>query len=333
MKKKITASVLMMLLLIGLLPNLVVAAHNLQEAQQKAEALKSLHLFRGVSEHDFALQRAPNRIETLVMFVRLIGGENAALSGYWQHPFVDVPQWANAYVGYAYEKGYANGVSAKVFGAQDSAGCAMYLTLLLRALGYSDAPGGDFSWKDPYTLSRSIGLLSENVDTNQFLRADVALISWNALFLPMNGGNKALADLLIMSGAFTQEQFEQATLSAKKGNQSNTAVINGVKVANYICYADSFGSEYSPEYRPYITLNSNMSCVVCVNMGEGMATGTGTWRAEVLDTGEIAVFITIATASWCDSYHYALIYHNDSLIMSDNSIGITSVESAFKLAK
>jgi len=145
-----------------------------------AVTLKQLGLFKGVSDTDFDLDRAPTRIEALVMLIRVLGKEQDALEGTWRHPFDDVPAWANSYVGYAYVNGLTNGVSATKFGSGD-ASSATYLTFVLRALGYSDASGTDFTWNDPYTLAKAVGILNNRVDTESFWRADVATVSYLAL--------------------------------------------------------------------------------------------------------------------------------------------------------
>lgn len=335
MSKKIISIALVFILSISLISEAALAYRDFTEPQQKAEALKSLQLFQGVSDSDLALNRAPSRIEALVMFIRLIGGEGEAMSRNWDHPFRDVPEWADHYVGYAYENGYTNGVSKYQFGSNDTAGCAMYLTLVLRALAYSDGTNGDFTWNDPYSLANKIGLLTGSEDTSNFLRADVALISWNALFLPMNGGNKALGDILIMGNVFTKAQFDKAvasvgTASAASAGTSNASG-NQIKLGKYICSTDANGFTYDKAYCPYITLNSDKSCVVYVNMGEGMATGKGVWSSEALDSGEIGIHLKITTKSWCDSNTYSFLYYNNMLILSDGGMGITPVDSDFKL--
>ena len=107
-----------------------VAARDYTYEQTLAVELKELGVFRGVAENDFALDRAPTRVEALVMLIRALGKEKAATEGAWTHPFTDVPQWADAYVGYAYVSGLTNGSSATQFGTGD-ASAAMYLTFML----------------------------------------------------------------------------------------------------------------------------------------------------------------------------------------------------------
>ena len=331
MKKKSICILLVLVLCVSLIPSTALAARDYSVAQVRAEALKSLGLFQGVSSNDFALDRAPTRVEAIVMFVRMIGEESTALGAGWSHSFTDVPSWADQYVGYAYVLGYTNGVSKTKFGSNDKASAAMFLTFVLRALAYSDGTNGDFTYSNPYTLARRIGLLTTDVDVNNFLRADVALISWNALALPMNGGNKALADLLVMGGAFTQTQLNAAYTYVKNGGSGSSggSTVNGVKTGKYTCYTDSYNFTYDTAYCPLVTLNSDKTCTVVVNMGEGMATGKGTWSTEAMDTGEIGVIIKITTKSWPDSYTYSFTYYEGTLWLSDGYMGITPVDSEF----
>ncbi|NLA87894.1 MAG: hypothetical protein GX847_11580, partial [Clostridiales bacterium] len=107
-----------------------------------AERLKALGLFQGVGTNpdgspNFNLESPPTRVEALVMLIRLLGREEEALSGSWEHPFTDVPEWADRYVGYAFVNKLTNGISSVKFGT-GAASCKMYLTFVLRSLGYSD---------------------------------------------------------------------------------------------------------------------------------------------------------------------------------------------------
>lgn len=170
-----------------------------------ARRLKGLGLFQGVGTNpdgstNFDLTRRPSRVEALVMLIRLLGKDNEAKNGDWKHTFTDVPGWADKYVGYAYEKGLTNGISATEFGTGEATG-QMYLTFALRALGYSDAAGGDFSWKEPEKLAMDIELLPHRVNMSDFLRGDVALVSDSALSTRLKNSEKTLLDRLITDGA------------------------------------------------------------------------------------------------------------------------------------
>lgn len=177
------------------------------EADIKAEALKQLGLFKGVSDTDFDLDRAPSRVEALVMLIRLLGKEPEALNGDWTHPFTDVASWADKYVGYAYNKGLAKGISGTEFG-KDTANSDMYLTFMLRALGFDDQ-AGDFLWNAPDVLARAALILPDGADTKNFLRSDAVLVSWAALNADMKGG-RALAKELLKDGTITDAAFHSA---------------------------------------------------------------------------------------------------------------------------
>lgn len=173
-----------------------------------AERLKALGLFQGVGVNpdgstNFDLARSPSRTEALVMLIRLLGKEDEALPGTWTHPFTDVPMWADKYVGYAYVNKLTNGVSATEFGT-GTASVQMYLTFVLRALGYSDAGGADFTWDAPEHLALGIGILPEIVQHDNFLRADVVLISEAALPAKIKDSLATLLDKLTADGAVIQ---------------------------------------------------------------------------------------------------------------------------------
>lgn len=333
MKKRILCVLLILVLCIGLLPTSGFAAQSYSDAEQKASALKTLSLFQGVSENDFALNRAPTRTEALIIFLRMLGEESDARAGSYSHPFGDVPAWADAQVGYAYQMGYTSGVSKDLFGANNTATAAMYLTFILRALGYVEGNGGDFEWDNPFPLARQIGILPSSVDTSTFLRADAVLIAWETLFVPMKDGNKDLCDILVMSGAFTQQQLDSAVAMVNKSSES-TVTENGVKLGNYICYSDANGFSYDTEFRPVLKLDEYQLFFMAVNTGKGMQECNGKWRYWEEDSGEGYIFLDVTTTIWDDSRNYTFFIRNDgSLVSSDGYIGITPADSLFQYMK
>lgn len=179
-------------------------------AADLAADLHSLGLFQGVSADSaaFDLERAPTRVEALVMLIRVLGKEAAALEGRWSHPFSDVPKWADSYVGYAYEQDLTTGVSDTHFGSFQTVDLASYLTFVLRALGYSDQTNADFSWKVPHALATQVGILPLEVSWSSFRRSDLVCISYAALCATLNGSDATLAQRLISDGVFTQAQFD-----------------------------------------------------------------------------------------------------------------------------
>ncbi|MCI5704711.1 MAG: hypothetical protein MR272_05775 [Pseudoflavonifractor sp.] len=179
-----------------------------------ADALKIMGLFRGSDTpygSGYELENAPTRIQGLILFLRLLGEEQAALS----YPgsgvtFADVPTWAKPYVAYAYDKGYTKGMAVDSqwrvwFGTENALAPNDYVTFLLRALGYSEA-GGDFSWLTAARDARALGVLTAGEETlltggRPFLRAQVAYLSYYALGASVRGGETTLLDRLTASGA------------------------------------------------------------------------------------------------------------------------------------
>ncbi|MGI6085915.1 MAG: S-layer homology domain-containing protein [Acetivibrionales bacterium] len=186
-----------------------VCAAEPMAAEAEALALRQLRLFLGVSttKIDFQLDKAPTRTQAIIMLIRVLGKESEVLNGNWTHPFTDVDPVADKYIGYAYQNGLVYGYNDK-FGT-DNATSDMYLTFVLRALGYDDTKA-DFVWTEPDALAESVGILPDDIDTENFLRADLVRISWAALSAELKDGNQILAEKLMTDGAFTDENYENA---------------------------------------------------------------------------------------------------------------------------
>lgn len=269
-------------------------AADLKEANTKAAALDKLGIFKGVSvtETNYDLDRKPTRVEALIMLIRILGKAAEAQSGSWTHPFTDVPAWADKYVGYAYEKGLTKGVSATKFGT-DNASATMYLTFVLRALGYNDT-SGDFTYDKPFVLAKAVGILPAGIDTVSFKRADVALISWAAIEADVKGGTVWLAKKLIADGVFTGDAYAAAVTALHE--QKTTPVV----VSN----TDEFSAALSNTAVKAITVDSvgqpliiidaltiPADVTVTINTGNdfyitGTLTNNGTIRVMAADTVE-----------------------------------------------
>ena len=189
-----------------------------------AEALQSLSLFRGTGSgigSGYELEKTPTRAEALIMLIRMLGEEKAALACTASHPFIDVPDWCAPYVAYAYEKGYSNGVGTdslgySYFGTQQTASAVMYVEFMLRALGYSSTAAIDIS--DALDRAVTAGVLTAGERTalrsSDFLRADVAYLSYYALSVRTSGG-AALSRKLIDAGVFTDADYRAAQALVK----------------------------------------------------------------------------------------------------------------------
>ena len=179
-----------------------------------ADALSDLGLFSG-SNAGYELERASTRAEGLVMLLRLLGEEKQAAAYTGNHPFQDVPAWADRYVAYAYSKGYTSGMSATEYGSQRSLSLNDYMTFLLRALGYNDSQG-DFAWKTAADTAVTKGILTQThqqqiVSRGTLYRDDIVYTSYQTLFLLCKDSNTRLCDRLISQGVFTQSQLDAVT--------------------------------------------------------------------------------------------------------------------------
>ena len=205
------------------------APRSFEKEELLACSLKALGLFKGVSDTDFALDRAPTRAEALVMLLRLLGEENAALTEENTHPFTDVAAcaWAEPYIAYAYAHGITSGVDETAFGGTDPAGAETYLTFVLRALGYTEGVDGDFTWQSPYRLARTLKLLPVQVRTYDFLRADIVSVSYAALNAPCKDGGQTLGDTLVQKGVLTKAALAKYyDADAASGSFSGTVADN-----------------------------------------------------------------------------------------------------------
>lgn len=175
-----------------------------------AQQLNRLGLFRGAGTNadgsvNYDLDRQPNRAEGITMLIRALGaGDQEGTTK--QHPYQDVPTWANGAVSYARKYDLTRGISATEFGAKSPVTTAMYLTFMLRALGYQD--GTDFVWNSPWETAVQAGILPAQADWATLTRGELVEITAAALFAQHKTTGQPLWERLVSSGAFTAEQFQ-----------------------------------------------------------------------------------------------------------------------------
>ena len=182
---------------------------NTTDYNMLADAMKAMGLFRGSDVgygSGYELERTPSRIEGLIMFLRLLGEESAALATTAPCPFNDVPLWCQGYVAYAYEKGYTRGVSATEFAPYQTISAREYLTFILRVLGFRDSgENPDFSWDTSLVAALQTGTITAKehklLTEQPFLRAQVVYVSYYALDAHMKNLNQDLYSTLTDSGA------------------------------------------------------------------------------------------------------------------------------------
>ncbi len=172
------------------------------ENSPEADYLNALGLLRG-TDQGYELDKTMTRAEGAVMIVRLLGEEKTALARNHSHPFTDVPDWADPYVGYMYKYGLTAGQSATFYGAKSLMTEVQYVTFLLRSLGYDDQ-AGDFHWSEALIKARDIGMIKATIQAggDQFLRRDMANYTYLSLNTTMKSNNMLLLTYLDNKGVF-----------------------------------------------------------------------------------------------------------------------------------
>ena len=182
-----------------------------------ASALKTINLFRGSYTgygSGFDLEMMPTRLQALIMFIRVLGEEEAALANTELPPFSDIYPDTNAarYVGYAYKMGYTNGYKDGTWRPGGATNIYQYCEFLLRALKYSSVSNTDIS--DAPQRAHTANLMSSvdliSMINDQFLRAHLVYLSYNALEVPDADSGILLHDRLIDQGVFTEADYATA---------------------------------------------------------------------------------------------------------------------------
>ena len=181
-----------------------------------AQALYDLGLFRGTND-GFDLHKKGDRLQGLIMLIRLMGYEDEALAHSGQTQFTDLTGWfeGHKYIGYGYENGITKGTNTEntTFSPSMELDEKMYYTFVLRALGYDDG-AGDFHWeKTSESKAVELGLITKaeqaEIAENGLYRDYIVKISYNALKAKIKGTNQTLAQKLISDGVFTQNTYNQ----------------------------------------------------------------------------------------------------------------------------
>jgi len=194
---------------------LLTESPNTVQYTAMADAMKLLGLFKGSDTgfgEGFDLEAAPTRIQALIMLLRSLGEEEAALACTDTHPYQDVPSWCNNYVAYAHKMGYTNGISPTEFGPNNVIPLNQFVELMLRSLGYSVAGVDDYTTSPERARQAGIFTPGEyfTYTSTDFLRADCVYMFYYLLDVPLKDSYMTLGQRLIQGGAFDYYQLLQA---------------------------------------------------------------------------------------------------------------------------
>lgn len=191
-------------LLVGTMTFCAAGASSFDSA---AQSLSDLGLLTG-SQNGFDLDRASTRGEAAAMLVRLLGKEAEATEA-WKtdeagFAFTDMEDaaWAKPYVNWLVKNNLAAGTTETTFAPRDNCSAQMAATFLLRALGYSDAEGGDFTYFTAMDFAREKGVVDEvNCDEKNFQRDHLVGMCYTTLSCQPKGGEGDLLSKLVADGA------------------------------------------------------------------------------------------------------------------------------------
>ena len=216
MKRFIT--LILLILLLAALP--LPAGAALVSPYDAAETLSALGLLHG-TEKGMELDREVTRAEAAVMVLRLLGLESEARKETAACPFTD-GGWAAPQLAFAWNRGLVRGRSSTYFGSAEKADLRDFVTLLLRALGYSETQG-DFTWSECLAFADSIDLCrGEYTADSAFLRGDMAQLSYTALTLPVKGSEQTLSELLYREGVLSGAALRTACLPGAPADDRQT---------------------------------------------------------------------------------------------------------------
>jgi flavodoxin len=230
MKKALALVLALLLSLIPAMPALAAdAVGDVGSSDYYADTLNKLGLFHG-TDKGFELENTVTRAQAAVMLVRLLGAEENARNGDYAHPFTDVPDWAKPSVAYMYANGLTKGVSDTRFDPDGLCDLRMYSAFLLRALGYED--GNDFGYDAAVDKAAEFGIVKDNASAGEFLRGDMAAMSYFSLSAKTKGTGTTLLDKLVADNAVNAEAAKSLQ-ELFASQDSPTMAKNGVLIAYF----------------------------------------------------------------------------------------------------
>lgn len=181
-------------------------------ANEEAKILNKIGLLAGTGS-GYALEDTPTRLQGVIMLIRLMGEENEAKACTYNHPFLDVPDWGDRYVAWAFNKGYTYGTSDTTFSSNDPMTAQQYIAFTLRALGY----GSDTTYFTTIEDARKFGLIPSDAYGDAsvpFLRADMVHVTYLALQTYEKSTAEPLYQYLVDKNAIDPIVFDPALLKS-----------------------------------------------------------------------------------------------------------------------
>jgi len=180
--KKITSALLCAALMLSLAcPAL--AAEQMNDMEAAAAYLRERGVMVGDGNGDMRLNDGLNRLELAALLTRLHGGKETNPEHYtWACYFTDVPQWARPYVGYCTATLLVSGYGNQIYGAADPVIPAAACTVILRACGYEDGEGSEWSYSTACDYAVKLGFIGQSTaQAATITRGEMAVLIYRAL--------------------------------------------------------------------------------------------------------------------------------------------------------
>ena len=246
MKKCISLLCILLMVLSGA-GNLVAAAAQVKSEaspvtgnlSEGASICRDLGILKGTSSGvtpEYTSSQ-PTRLEAAIVFLRLKGLENEAISFQGAENFSDASGalWENGVHILSYLK--ANPALGFVGDGQnfypgEKITAQEYYKVLLTALGYKIGPKGDCGWTSVLTFSASIGI-TKTTDLENFSINALACATVEALKASLKNDTKTLAAALVHSNIISEEAANNNNLLYEGGKRAGEiAELSGVVIVN-----------------------------------------------------------------------------------------------------
>mgnify|MGYP006425513841 CR=1 FL=1 len=296
--------------------------------QDKAEVLKEMGILKG-TDQGLQLDEEFTRAQGAVMLVRILGVVDQLQEKEYNHPFNDVPEWASQHVGYLYQNGLANGISDSEYGSNQRMQSNDYLTFVLRALNYDDSKG-DFSWSNAVDKAEDLNIIDsvtkKKYKNGEFLREDMADVTYNSLNSNMKDSNKLLVDILNQETSISNNL--DMTISTDNST-SNTNTISDVNNSDITISTDNSDNsvnnsnntvyDYSTTTNNYIDNSITINNVSYNNLEDVLS------KISDLDTEVDGGIIFNITNQAEEPIEGAILYIDDEIKGVSNNKGIVTI--------
>lgn len=241
------------------------------------------------------------RLQAAIMFLRLKGLENAALSYTSANNFADANQvaWVGgrnvmAYLKNNPELGWA-GIGSNTFNPNSTIDAASYYKVMLEALGY--VQGTDFQWADVKTFAAQKGL-TKVANAATFTNNDIATATLEGLKANVKAGGKTLATALVDAKIITAEAAATAGLVT-------TVAVDSINAGSAKSFVVKFNAPVADTSKVAFE----------VKRGTVAATLTTTWNAAKTEA-------TLSATSKFIEDTYAITVKNDGAQLATKEIKI-----------